>query len=170
MMGSIGADVNPIFGIASIPFMGFSIWHALPMNAREVLAANFQKLREATPTLSLPKDIVKAGAATNGTIGRITKKEIGPSIDTVEKLASAYGLQAWQMLSPALHVSKGRNGKPAVETPGAWPFELVDRDLYERLSPVAQGAAQMRMMDEIRRLLGDAGDTEQRAPGNGTDG
>lgn len=30
-----------------------------------------------------------------------------------------------------------------------WPFDLVDKERYERLSPHAQGAAQMRMMDEI---------------------
>lgn len=30
-----------------------------------------------------------------------------------------------------------------------WPFDLVDQNRYEKLSPQAQGAAQMRMMDEI---------------------
>jgi hypothetical protein len=45
-----------------------------------------------------------------------------------------------------------------------WPFELVDRARYEALSSLAKGAAQMRMMDEIRAQ-------EARASqGNGTDG
>lgn len=93
--------------------MGLRIWHALPMNARDVLAANFQKLRDITPSLNLPKDIVKAGAATNGTIGRITKKETGPSIDTVEKLGAVHAqrMQTLQMLTPP--------PAPVVVTPAA---------------------------------------------------
>lgn len=69
MMVSMGANLNPIFGIASIPHMGFQLGHAFGMNARELLAKNFKKLRDATPGLSAPKDIVNSGAATNGTIG-----------------------------------------------------------------------------------------------------
>lgn len=34
----------------------------------------------------------------------------------------------------------------------AWPFELVDRDRYEALSPAMQHKAQVRMMDEIEEL------------------
>lgn len=41
----------------------------------------------------------------------------------------------------------------ALET--AWPFELVDRDLYESLSSAQQHQAQVRMNDEIRQILED---------------
>lgn len=33
-----------------------------------------------------------------------------------------------------------------------WPFELVDRDRYEALSPAMQHKAQIRMMDEIESM------------------
>lgn len=134
------------------------------MNVRDVLAENFKKLKDATPSLNLPKDIVAAGAATNGTIGRINKKQSGPSIDTIEKLANAYGLHAWQMLSPTLEATPGKNGKPVVTGLSDWPFQLVDRDRYEALSDVAKGAVQTRMMDEIEAQ-------ERKAVrGNGTTG
>jgi hypothetical protein len=33
-----------------------------------------------------------------------------------------------------------------------WPFTLVDQDRYERLSPEAKGAVQLRMTDAIERM------------------
>lgn len=164
MMGSMSGDGNPIFGITSIPKMGFLIEHSCVMNAREVLAANFKKLRDATPSLNAPKDIVAAGAATNGTIGRITKKQSGPSIDTIEQLARAYGLEAWQMLVPALEAHPGKNGMPVVSGVSPWPFLLVDRRRYEALPELAKGAAQSRMMDEVIQQEG------KLHKGNGTNG
>lgn len=35
----------------------------------------------------------------------------------------------------------------------AWPFELVDRELYEALSPAMQHKAQVRLEDVIKELL-----------------
>ena len=49
----------------------------------------------------------------------------------------------------------------ALET--AWPFELVDRDLYDTLSPALQHRAQLRMNDEIELIL-----AEQDRKANGT--
>ncbi len=34
----------------------------------------------------------------------------------------------------------------------SWPFELVDRDLYESLPPAMRHKAQVRMQDEIEAL------------------
>lgn len=39
----------------------------------------------------------------------------------------------------------------ALET--AWPFELVDRELYDTLSPALQHRAQLRMNDEIKLIF-----------------
>lgn len=49
----------------------------------------------------------------------------------------------------------------ALET--AWPFVLVDRDLYDTLSPALQHRAQLRMNDEIELIL-----AEQDRKANGT--
>ena len=49
----------------------------------------------------------------------------------------------------------------ALET--AWPFELVDRELYDSLSPALQHRAQLRMNDEMQLIL-----EEQTLKANGT--
>ena len=49
----------------------------------------------------------------------------------------------------------------ALET--AWPFELVDRELYDSLSPALQHRAQLRMNDEVQLIL-----EEQTLKANGT--
>lgn len=49
----------------------------------------------------------------------------------------------------------------ALET--AWPFELVDRELYDTLSPALQHRAQLRMNDEIKLIF-----EEQALKANGT--
>ena len=102
---------------------------------RDLLANNFRKLREATPSLNSPKDIVKAQAATNGTIGRIAKRETGVSIDKLEPLAEAYGLEVWQMLTPSLQATRGIGGKPIISGIPEWPFELISPTQYKQLDP-----------------------------------
>ena len=49
----------------------------------------------------------------------------------------------------------------ALET--AWPFELVDRELYDALSPALQHRAQLRMNDEMALIF-----AEQERKANGT--
>jgi transcriptional regulator with XRE-family HTH domain len=49
----------------------------------------------------------------------------------------------------------------ALET--AWPFELVDRELYDSLSPALQHRAQLRMTDEMQLIF-----REQERKANGT--
>lgn len=88
--------------------------HSLTMTIRDILAENFKKLREATPSLSSPRDLIKIEAASNGTIGRIAKRETGVSIDKLEPLAKAYGLAPWQLLVPSLRAERGPHGKPIV--------------------------------------------------------
>lgn len=141
------------------------------MNARELLAKNFKKLRDATPGLSAPKDIVNSGAATNGTIGRINKMESGPSIDTVDQLAAAYGLQAWQMLVPTLEARASVNGRPVVTgcTIGGWPFPDIDRERFDRLSLRQQIEIQGVVRERIERFEGGDGGLEG-VRGNGTHG
>ena len=131
----MGLHLNPIFGNLSSPFSGFRIAHSQKLMIRDLLANNFRKLREATPSLNSPKDIVKAQAATNGTIGRIAKRETGVSIDKLEPLAEAYGLEVWQMLTPSLQATRGIGGKPIISGIPEWPFELISPTQYKQLDP-----------------------------------
>lgn len=119
------------------------------MTIRDILAENFRRLREATPGLNSPKDITKSQAATNGTIGRIAKRESGVSIDILEPLARAYGLEVWQILVPTLHANKGPSGKPVISGLPDWPFEMVEQKSYEELDASTRIAVQVKLRDAI---------------------
>lgn len=166
-MVSMGVDLNPIFGIASIPNMGFHLLHSFPMNAREVLAANFKKLRGATPGLSDSKALVKIGAGTNGTIERVAKASTGATIDTIEKLAAAYGLSAWQMLAPTLEAKPSVSGRPVVTGVSVWPFADIDPSRFDALTLRQQIEIQGVVRERIERFEADSGKSRK---GNGTTG
>ena len=76
------------------------------MGIRDVLADNFAALRAKHRALSRLPDIVKAGGGTNGTLGRIPLKETGVSIDVLEPLARAYGVEPWQLVCENLGSDK----------------------------------------------------------------
>jgi hypothetical protein len=130
--------------------------HSAAMTIRDTLAENFKKLRAATPSLDKPKDIIKAGAATNGTIGRIAKKQTGISIDKLEQLANAYGLEVWQMLSPSMHAERGKTALPVVSGLPEWPFEVAPQDEYDALDQTSKIAVQVKLRDIIREEAKDA--------------
>lgn len=152
MMGSIGAYGNPIFGIVSIPITGFHIVHDHGMTIRRVLAENFSKLRAASPSMSRPKDIVDAGAATNGTIGRISKEQSGLTLDKLEILANAYGLEPWQMLMPTLQAKPGKNGVPVVSVLPDWPWTMFDQSDYELIGDDYKKRIENELYGEIHRV------------------
>lgn len=138
--------------------------HPVRMTIRDILADNFKKLREATPSRSSPKDLIKAEVASNGTIGRISKRETGVSIDKLEPLARAYGLEVWQMLVPTLHAEKGPLGKPIISGLPEWPFEMVDQDSYMALDQSTKIAVQIGM----RALIKEEAELEKQRKRNGT--
>lgn len=137
------------------------------MNSRDILAANFKKLRAAAPSLSRLPDITKAGGGSNGTLGRIAGKETGATVDTVEQLAAVYDLQAWQLLVPTLEAHTGPNGKPVVTGLPDWPFALVDRARYEALTPEQRGHVQANFMNLIREAEGLAPPKKRTGPERG---
>lgn len=138
--------------------------HSLEMTIRDILAENFKKLREATPSLNSPKDLIKIEAASNGTIGRIATRQTGVSIDKLEPLARAYGLEVWQMLVPTLHAEKGPLGKPIVSGLPEWPFEMVDQDSYMALDQSTKIAVQIGM----RSIIKEEAELERLRKRNGT--
>lgn len=122
MIGSMGTSVIPILGFTkgffgrAIPYMGIRLCQTTRMKPREVLAANFQKLREVTPELKELRQIVAAGGGSNGSLDRIYRALTATNVDSLEPLAAAYGLEPWQLLDPSLQVKKGKFGKPVVVT------------------------------------------------------
>ena len=71
-------------------------------HAIDVVAENLRRLRERYPELSTQKVLASRSGVGEGTIGRITRKEAACGIDSLEAIAGAFGLEAWQMLIPGL--------------------------------------------------------------------
>lgn len=116
---------------------------------RQVLADNFNAIRSASRSLSSLPLIAKAGGPANGTLGRILKMENGATIDTLEALAHAFGVQAWQLLLPGLKAApNGTNHPTLVNVPG-WPFSTVAQDRYDALSDEDKGFVQARFLAAI---------------------
>lgn len=102
---------------------------------------------------------------------RLTQVEFGEKYNIGSQAAvghflrgtSAISLKAAKGFAAGLgcRISDFSHRLAALET--TWPFELVDRELYDALSPAQQHRAQIRMTDEIRLIL-----EEQSAKANGT--
>ena len=60
-------------------------------------------------------------------IWRIRHKEQSPSADTLDKLAGAFGMQAWQMLFPNLDP----------KNPPVFIITTTERELYRKMSEMA---------------------------------
>lgn len=84
------------------------------MKPREILAENFRKLREASTELQELRQIVAAGGGTNGSLDRIYRAITATNVDSLEPLATVYGIEPWQLLDPSLQVKKGKFGRPVV--------------------------------------------------------
>lgn len=105
------------------------------------------------------------------TPNRLTQVEFGEKFNIGSQAAvghflrgtSAISLKAAKGFAAGLgcRISDFSPRLAALET--AWPFELVDRELYDTLSPALQHRAQLRMNDEIKMIL-----DEQAIKANGT--
>lgn len=67
---------------------------------REVLADNLERLMKDRPELDSSPKLKKKTKISDGTINRLRRKETGATIDTIDAIASAYGLYPWQLLVP----------------------------------------------------------------------
>ena len=75
------------------------------MRPRDILATNLRALMAAHPDLdTLPKITARSGV-TNGTLDRIRRAVVSTRVDELEKLGSAFGIQAWELLQPRGHAA-----------------------------------------------------------------
>lgn len=70
-------------------------------NARELLANAVNNLISVGKTSH--RKIVANGGPSNGPLGRLRNQEDDVGIDTLDRLATATGLQPWQLLHPQGH-------------------------------------------------------------------
>lgn len=100
---------------------------------RSVLAQNLKALMAAHPELGSQSALKKRSGVAQATIGRILGEEgENARIETVERLARAFGLEMWQLLVPGMEP-----GNPPV----LQPVTKAERQLYDRLRMVAQDIA-----------------------------
>lgn len=73
-----------------------------PSKALQVLAQNLTRCIAAHKELNTEPKLAARAKIDQKTVYRITHMQNEPSIDKVEKLAKALGLQTWQLLVPEL--------------------------------------------------------------------
>ena len=100
MIDSIGAKLNPISGILSIPLSGLGYRQNLRMRPREILAANLRALMAEKPGLDTIKKIVTAtnGRLSNGKLDRVRRGIAATDLDTLEELAALFEVAPWHLL------------------------------------------------------------------------
>ncbi len=104
--------------------------HFMP---RDVLAQNLRSLMASHADLASQSALHKKSRVAQATIGRILRDGgENARIETVEKLARAFGLEGWQMLVP---------GMEPTNPPVLQPVTRAERQLYEKLRMVAQDIA-----------------------------
>ena len=94
---------------------------------RRILGDNLKRMIEAHGGSVLPW--ANAHKLKQRSIDRLIKSENAATVDTLEEIAEAVGLQAWQLLVPDLDL---RN--PPVLSPGR-----EERELYDRIRALMRG-------------------------------
>lgn len=147
----IAAHLNPVFGIKAIPITGGGVYQNPHMRPREVLAANLKALMSASTSLRTLPELIAAtgGKVTNGTLDRIRRAESATTVDTLEPIAAAFGLEPWQLLVPGLRADPGPDGRALISGLPDWPFEMVDRLRYQQLPELSRAYAQAKLAAAI---------------------
>ena len=97
------------------------------MSTAEILSDNIASLM-ADRQITSDAQLGKLATIDQKSIWRIRNRDQSPTVDTLEKLASAFGLQAWQMLIPNLDP----------KNPPVFVITDTERQLYKRLNAVAR--------------------------------
>lgn len=103
---------------------------------RDVLAENLRALKTADGTEESQSSLHRRSGVAQATIGRILSKGgENARIETVEKLAKAYGLRAWQLLIPGMEPKNPRFlGASSPE----------EKALYDRLQATVEDLAKLK--------------------------
>jgi transcriptional regulator with XRE-family HTH domain len=98
------------------------------VDTKEVLWANLQALmRHHFEKVNL-SELSRRSKLGLATLDRIKKQETSVGVDTLERLADVFGLQAWHLLTPGLNPSN---------PPVIW-LTQTEHTLYERMRIAAQ--------------------------------
>lgn len=96
--------------------------------SRRILADNVARMIERS------KSSVRAWAMGNGLdvrkIDRLTKKEYSTTLDTLDEIAAAIGVQPWQLLVPNMDLNN----------PPLLVMSEAERQIYERIRSLVKAA------------------------------
>lgn len=96
----------------------------------KVLGENLVRLMAAHPDLnSNPKLAAKTRLGT-GTISRLRNGAVDANMDTLERMARAFHVEAWQLLVPGIDPGN---------LPTLQPISEQERKLYERIAEAVKG-------------------------------
>ena len=109
-----------------------------PSPLTQLFRENLNKLMRAHVSLSTQKAIERACGVPQSSIGRIIRGEQSPTLDMVYRLASAFDLEAWQMLVPDLEPR---------DPPITKQVDARQRELWQRFRVAYQELAEYKPQD-----------------------
>jgi transcriptional regulator with XRE-family HTH domain len=102
----------------------------LASSTAKVLGDNLRALMAANPELgSNPKLAAKTRLGT-GTISRMKNGAVDANLDTLERIAAAFGVEPWQLLVPGIEPGN---------LPTLQPISEQERRLYDRIAEAFRG-------------------------------
>jgi transcriptional regulator with XRE-family HTH domain len=111
------------------------------MRPRDILASNLRALMASRPDLdTLPKITARCGV-TNGTLDRIRRAVVSTRVDELERLARAFGVDAWELLRP--------NGHARLSPLAQQLAAHLDRAAQDEASHTAAFAAATAVIDAL---------------------
>ncbi|KPF66094.1 hypothetical protein IP84_16910 [beta proteobacterium AAP99] len=99
---------------------------------KEIVRDNLNNLAAAHPSLSQHKQIAAKSGIHETTIARIRKAQHACDIETLEAVAKAFGLHAWQLMV---------DGWDATNPPVLQPLTEAERRLYEKIRDLSSDLA-----------------------------
>lgn len=72
----------------------------MSLDSRKLLARNLADFMQKSPDLKTQGALHRKSTVAQATIGRILRCEVDATVDTVDKLARAFGLDGWILLHP----------------------------------------------------------------------
>jgi len=99
---------------------------------RKVLADNLRRLLDSGSGPASQLAAKRKSGVAQATIGRILSGKSAATVKTIESIAHAYGLSAWQLLVPNLDPSN---------PPVLRAMSKEEQDMYDRLRQAAQDLA-----------------------------
>jgi transcriptional regulator with XRE-family HTH domain len=102
---------------------------------RAVLARNLRNLMATKAGPRSQTALRKKSGVAQATIGRILKQETEAGVETVDRLAKAFGLEGWQMMVP---------GMDPTNPPVLMAATPAEKALYDRLRATVEDIANLK--------------------------